>query len=454
MPDAESLRAAVHEHEPRVVVATSAAAAVAYGLVWRGGQRLADTPGYEADGHVLRTGWDVITERTPGYPALLWATGSLDGPSNVLLAVQLALLAAMAVLLWWTARRLGATPRVRLVVALAVLSPPIAQMARYSGPEMLTALLVAAVVAAAARDRGRWGWVACGALCGVVALVRPAVLLLGPAVAASVLVHRATVDRRWRRALLGAVLVTAPWLVLVGGYVGLNATRFDRATVTPMVPWNLSTTTSRYVERLPPSFEPLRSALVERRDRVLLAPGTDHDPTYFVSCLHSTPACPRREMAAELGVSDRELDEWMLEADIWLITHEPQSFATHAATASATYSLPWLGPALDPGDDGSRVGALAWGVVLYTAMPVVATGLVGQALRWGVERSSPAGGPAIPVAFAAVVVAWFQSAVLESGAARHRLPTDPLIVLLAALGLSFLARCRARARPPQPRTRW
>lgn len=422
--------------ERRVLLGASAVALVVYGLWWRGAVRLAEAPSYERAGQIFASGWHSITERPPGYPLLLWATGSLDGPSLALFAIQLLMVVATSWLVWSVARRAGFPLRWRVAVFLLALSPPVAQMAAYAQTECLAALLITGVLATGVRARtSRWAAVACGALAGAVVLVRPAFLLVAPLLAVALVAVHLRRGAGPRPAVTTGALLLAPWLLLVGGYTVLNGARFGQMTITPLLPWHLSTTTASSIESLPPSFEPLRSELIAERDRQLLVPESGHTAELYVSCQIWNPACPRHAIARRLGVTDQELSREMLRAQLWLVVHDPQTFVDRGTRASGSFALPFVGPRLDPRPAplGSVVAG-AWWLVLALASLVAAAGLIAVAAAAWLGRLR--GRRWLAVVGAVIVgVTWFQSAFFETGDARLRTPVDPVLLVLAAVGL-------------------
>lgn len=437
--------------ERRALAVASALALVVYAAWWRGVERLAEAPSYEVSGRILASGWHSITERPPGYPLLLWATGSLDGPSLALFAVQLAMVVATAWLVWSIAEHAGFPRRWRLGLFALALSPPVAQMAAYAQTECLGALLITAAFATGIRSRtSRRAAAACGVFAGAAVLVRPAFLLVAPLLALALVLVRRRGRAGWRPALASGALLLAPWLVLVGGFTALNGVRFGQPTLTPLLPWHLSTTTATSIESLPPSFEPLRSELIAERDRQLLVPGSGHTAELYVSCQIWNPACPRQAIAQRLGMTDQELGDEMLRAQLWLIVNDPQTFVDRGVTASGSFALPFLGPRLDtrPGAAGS-VAAAGWWIALALAAVVAATGLVSLA---GAAWLGRLGGRRWLAVVGTVIVAvtWFQSTFFETGDARLRTPIDPVLLVLAAVGLLAARSLRtdlARVRP-------
>ena len=66
----------------RLALAVTAIGSLAAAIAWRAvTEPMGDTPTYRATALVLRDGWPSLTERGPGYPLLLLATGSTSDTS-------------------------------------------------------------------------------------------------------------------------------------------------------------------------------------------------------------------------------------------------------------------------------------------------------------------------------------------------------------------------------------
>lgn len=420
----------------RTAAVVLAVAAVVYAVVFRAVSRpMGDSVSYRAAAHTITSGWHHLTDRTPGYPLLLWATGSVEHETRLLFAVQLALHVLTVLGAISLARTAGVGPRGRLAVTVLLVTPPVMGNVALAGTETVTAALLVALAwclvrAARGGSAGHlWG---AGAAAGGLVLVRPSYQLLWAVLAAIVLWWWRA--EGWRTRLAAVGRVAAPSVLLVAALVTWNGVRFDSPAVTPMTPWHLSTKTALWVEELPPSEEPIRSALIRSRDRRFLT-DEDHDPADHAFQL-------RDDLGGVAGLSDRELDRRMLRLQLRLLAERPFSYVDAVGRSGVKYAGPHVVGRDLPWDPlTSPLGAVHYGLVALFA--VAATTLAGLALAG--RRPSRAGSPLV----VAAVLAAYTAAVTcmgEVGAPRVRSATDPLLVLLLVAGLAVLRSERRRAR--------
>jgi hypothetical protein len=412
---------------------------------------MADTVSYRAAADTLRAGWPGITERGPGYPLLLIATGSSSGSTQLLFVVQLALHVLSVVLVVDLARRADVGPHGRAALAALLVAPVVLLRVLHEGTEGLAAALVTGVAWLAltpppsSRRSATLRWTAAlGLLCGTAALVRPnlAVLFVPIALVAGSSVGRSASARpsvtparhRWRRSTIaGAIAVVA--LVPVLGYSALNGIRFDSFGLTPLTPYHLNAKTAPYVEELPARFEPARTVLIEERDAALLL-GEELAPDNYI-----WRARPR--LAEVTGLEGRALDRYVLELDLHLIATNPYGYLDTVKTASVNYSQMDSQPAVLGLGRPAAWAMQAVHLVLLVAF-FAAAGLVpGLALA----RRVPAHQLrtwALAIATSATI--WLSAVATETGTARLRAPSEPLLALALVLSASIARRAWRAAR--------
>lgn len=428
---------------PALAVTTIGLATAA--VAWGGTTRpMADTVSYRGAAEVLRAGWPSLTDRTPGYPLLLLITGSIDdGPHRLLFVVQLAMHLATILLVVDLAARAGIGRRGRTVLAALLVTPPVLLRVLYEGTEGLAALLLTAVawllVTPWPPGRTTRRAVCIGVLCGAAALVRPTfallfvpvgLLALGPWKQAG-----GRADRAGRAGALAAVAL--PALILAGGWSTLNGVRFDSPGLTPLTPYHLSSRTSPFVELLPESYEPARSVLIRARDQALLR-GESSAPGNFIWSA-------RDELARATGLEGTALDRYVLEMDLQLIANNPLNYIDTVKTATVNYSgmdsqpaVQGLGRTITWLQQGLHLILLAVTLGLWSLLPGL--GLAGLIDR-GRARLVVVG--LVISAYCGVV-----SVLTETGTARLRAPTEPLLALSVVVAASithpYLTRIRAR----------
>lgn len=418
-------------HRERLVLGVLVVSATVHAIAWGGRTRaMGDSADYRTAARVVFSGWGELTERAPGYPFVLWVTGSTGGETVALYGVQTLLHLVAVLLVVDLARRVGVTQGWRVLTAVLLVTPPVMMKVVYAGSEAVAEVLVVLVAWLA------WRWqetdrvcflVAIGPVLGAAALVRPTFQLLFLPMLV-LLGWWAIGAHRWRRpalALVPAVLV----IIVVSGY---NGARFDSPGLSPLLPWHLSSKVALFVEDLPDSEEPARFFLVERRDELLV-----EEPTRAAA----TFAFDNRSGLAEVTGIDEgpELDRYMLGLDLQLIARQPVGYLDSVARSSVRYvqfdeqkagfgDRAWLG----------RAWLLVHGV-LAVVIAAVAVLLPGAVLVRGVDRPR---GRLLAVGVLLVVYTGAVSVALETGSARLRSPTDPLIVLLAVVGVQILREMR------------
>lgn len=423
-----------------VMVLLGATSAMAF-LVWGGTTRpMEDTVDYRLAASMLRSGWDTMVDRAPGYPLVLIATGADRADGAVLFLVQLLAHAAAVLLVVDLARRIEIGPRGRFVLAALLVMPPVLQGAAFAGTEVWAELGVVATVWLLARwsDDPSWAWLAsAGAAVGLLTLVRPTyqLLIMPLAVIVGLLAHRRTSGHPARAILT----LAAPVVVVVGALVVTNAVRFDTPAVDRLLPYHLSEKTALVVDELPASDEPARSILVAERDRLLVEDG-EHSPAAFLFNSRS-----RLERAT--GLTGAALDRWVLRRDLRLIRDHPLSYLASVESAGVAYVQ------VDSRDaaDGGRVWLAGVWHLLHLSLGALFLGVAvlvpGVALTRGMDRR---------LAFTRVLC-WLivgytalVTVLLVNGEPRTRAPTDPLLALLLVSGLAFLRRQDLRMPCPYP----
>lgn len=423
--------------ERAVVLLVGVASALAF-VVWgRRTRPMDDTVAYRFSADVLTSGWSEITDRTPGYPLVLLATGADRADNAALFVVQLTVHAVAVLLAVDLARRLGVGRGGRLLLAALLMAPPVLMKSVYAGTEVWAeAALVGAVWLLVRWDEHRrWTLLAAaGCLVGAITWMRPTYQLLVVPLAVAV-AWLARPDAPWR----SVVALVAPTVVLVGALVTVNATRFDVIGVTNLLPYHLSAKTALFVEELPASEEPVRSILIARRDQLLV-----DDPEHSAAAFAFDS---RDELSAATGLAGPDLDREVLRLDLLLLRENPLAYTQAVVQASARYVQ------VDPQDAaaGGHAGlAWVWAAVhlgLLGAAAVVVLVVPGLVLARGVGRRAR-----VIVGLAALVIAYngLVSVLIETGHPRLRAPTDPLIVLLLVAGGAWalrVARTREEASP-------
>lgn len=283
-----------------------------------------DSADYFGAGYLLETTGQlqIALKRTPLYSLFLAGAIGVVGPSlDRLVALQhgLGLLTiGLSYLLGWLAfGRLAAA----LAALATALSGALLTMEHLVISEALfTPLLLGGCCAglAAVRDGRLIWWLAAGLLWGLGALCRPlglAVPLLGLPLLVLVEMPRSARFRGGALLLLGVAVCLAPWLVR-------QRVQHEQAAINGGLGDALYSRVRRYDPTFtlrddsPPTAEPERTA----RARIFeLAP------------LYEYPRELRRELRAQLGVSDLEADHYLRNAALAVIAQDPLRYLSGTA---------------------------------------------------------------------------------------------------------------------------
>lgn len=412
----------------RLALAVCAIGSLIATIAWRATTRpMVDTVSYRGTAEVLRDGWSTITLRGPGYPALLLVTGS-SGPGHhrLLFFLQLAMHVFTVLLVIDIARRASVGRYGRAAIAILLFMPAVLLRVVYEGTEGLVAVVLTAafwLILTPPRAARRMPWaLGLGALAGAAALVRPNFALLFIPVALLAAIPRSSVPR-WRT----AATVTLPALVIVGGFVVANGVRFGSYSMTPLTPYHLNSKTAPYVQDLPESYEPTRSYLIEQRDAALLA-GQSMAPDNYAMKIQ-----PGLEEVT--GLRGRALERYLMEIDVYLITHHPIEYAETVETATLNYSsLDSQSAILGLGRPAAWVQTALHDLLLLVFLATVAC-IPGLAIAGRVRRARLA-----PIVVGLVLAAytWFSVVTTETGTARLRSPSEPILALVFVLAVSIV----------------
>lgn len=413
-------------------------------IAWRATTRpMGDTPSYRATALILRDGWPTITERVPGYPLLLVLTGASDGSSRLLFVVQLALHALSVVLVIDLARRADVGRVGRAAIAVLLLAPAVLLRVLHEGTEGLAAFLLTLIAWMALtppRPTRRLGWaLGLGALCGLAGLVRPnlAVLVVPIALVAALASGDRAPRPAGRRPVLLAAAVALPAVALIGSYSIANGVRFDAFGLTPLLPYHLSSKTAPYVEDLPASYEPARSVLIEERDAALLRGESSAPDNYIWRA--------RDRLEEVTGLEGRALDRYVLEMDLLLIRTNPYGYLATVQDASVAYAQMDSQPAILGLGRPAAWAQQALHLVLLVAFLALASLVPGLALAGQVARHRLT---IWAVALLLGAATWASAVTTETGTARLRAPSEPLLALVLVLSASLVRRAwRRRAGP-------
>ncbi len=385
--------------------------------------------GYPPSGYLLQGGPTAV--RGPAYPFLLGAVYALSDDSTLagrLLNVVLG--AAIVALLFLVCKRIWGRRVALVAAALAAVFPPLLLLSRDLVSESLfIALELAAVLCVLEfrRSGARLRWAAtAGLACGLAVLTRPTAYAVLLAILVGISIQRPRLRLRSLGApalcLACAVVVTVPWIVRDAAEFG----RFVPVTTSAGI-----ATSGTYNEvARDRGAEPgawIDPQIVPRFRPLFEAPGLDEAE------VDSTLSGDARQFAWEDPGYVAETVAWNL-----LRLFEVEGGSVVNLRAEAIYDR-GIGSALPLSE---RVG-------LALAVLLAAVGLFTVLGPWSRDVSGRRTVPRGPFFFWLVPIAVAVVTLPVAGLPRYRLPLDPFILTLAAIGLLALWDRRPRgARSP------
>ena len=257
---------------------------VGYSLLWPNAPLIAaDTEAYRvvavdmADGRL-----DRLWFRSPGYPFVMWLTGSTVQPTRALLYLGLALHLAAVWLVAGVLHRLRFSFGVLVFFGVVMSLPPFVEPAGYALTENLTEFLLAGSFASLAawlwKDRLRY-LVLSGAFIAFAALTRPTFQVTA-GIFAIVLVGVSAVMRgslRTRDAARASLIVLGVSVLGFGSFAAYNYRHHGVFSISPgNLAYSMTTKTVRVLEQLPDEYATEREILIAARDSHLVRRGSSH----------------------------------------------------------------------------------------------------------------------------------------------------------------------------------
>ncbi len=395
-------------------------------------QAVAAGEGYPRSGYLRQGGPTAI--RGPGYPYLLGGAYAVADDSRAVGRLLGALLGTLTVLLiYLIAKRIWGRRVGLLAAALAAVFPPFVLLSRELLSETLFIPLELGAVLCVLnfrRSGGELRWAAAaGALCGLAVLTRNTALALLICVPLGVMVGRPSLSLCSLRGpivvLLAAALVVAPWTVR-------NAVQFGRF---------IPVTTSAGITAV--------GVYNETSFRDSATHGAWRDPRIVprLTPLFETPGIDEGAVDATLRREARDFawrhPGYVAEVFAWNLVR-----MFELADGSV---VDRNGDAVDDRGIGSATPA-AERVGILAACLLALVGAIAIVQARSSAASQPRGRPEVPAGplflWALPILILLMTASVN-GLPRDRLPADPFLLILAAIGLAWLG---AKASRPARRT--
>lgn len=384
------------------------------------GRSIAAGEGFGRSGYLLHGGPAAI--RGPSYPLLLGAVYAVSGDSRNAARVVDAFLGALAVLLvYLIAKRIWGRRTGLLASGFAAVFPPLVLLSRDLVSESLfIALELAAVLCVLNfRRSGRdWRWaLAAGALCGLATLTRNTGFVLLLPIAVGLLGGRET---PLASSLPAAAAMVAAFLVVITPWLIRDEAAFGR-------------------------FVPVTTS-----GGIALA-GTYNEASYNASATHGAWRTPQiapefAHLFVEPGRNEAEVDQILRRKALAFAWNHPGYVATTSLwnvlrlfEVQGGSVVEQHGHAVDQRGIGSAT-PLAERIGLALAVPAALAGAFAllRSRRRARARRAPPELPTGPAFLWLVPTVMLAIAIPIAGVPRYRLPADPFLMILAAIGVLWL----------------
>jgi len=373
--------------------------------------------GYGRSGYLLQGGPAAV--RGPGYPYLLAGVYAVSGNSITAARVLNAVLGALSVLLvYLIAKRVWGRRTGLVAAALAAAFPPLVLLSRDLVSESLFIPLELAAVLCVLnfrRSGGAWKWaMAAGALCGLATLTRNTGFVLMIPIAFGLLSGRRRSLGPPAAAIACAAVVISPWLLR-------DAAEFGR-------------------------FVPVTTS------GGIAVSGTYNEASYADSASHGAWRDPQivpefTHLFVEPGRDESEVDQILRREALAFAWQHPGYVAETSAwnflrlfEISGGSVVDQRGRTVSDRGIGStnpiaeRIGlAIACALSLVGGLALVRSRMAARGR--GTAPSLPTG----PAFLWLVPAAMIAIAIPIAGGPRYRLPADPFLMMLAAIGVLWLA---------------
>jgi hypothetical protein len=432
--------------------------AVLYVLLWPGAAYAAtDTPPYLDIARDLRDlRLDQFHVRAAGYGYLLLLTGSFDTPTRALFFVQLGMyFTAIALLVRLFLHFQVREGLIYVFLAFALLpynvmptakalTEPVSQFLIVTGLALLTLWF---------EKGGWWRLLLSAAALAFVGITRPTYQVFSLGLAVLLLLGLRLFPALKRRVWLGAVVLAALAVAIIGSLCLHNYQSHGYFGVTPLFGFNLTQKTARVLEQLPDQYAYVRDLLIKYRDQSLLSSQDGHQFYNFIWNIPTSQLSPRQ------GMTYAEVSAYYVRMNLYLIQKAPLAYIQEVGYSLGNYWLP-VTNSLSHGN--STFLQILWTALHYLTLAVfflsviliLGLGLVYLALPAGKRRAlreglSPAARSECIFTLLALLMVFYTVSItvlVEMGEPRSRISTEPEILALAFLGVNLWFRLGASLR--------
>jgi hypothetical protein len=287
-----------------------------------------------------------------------------------------------------------------------------------------------------------------GVALSYLALVRPTFQLLIVVLAMVLLLGAWGIPRLRRRSLVALLLNGGMALLIIGGMMAYNQQRFGFTGLTPLIGYNLATRTPYALELI--RDPQVREIMIRHRHETITTDPLKTSANGVVRYIWPASI----ELMQTLNMDELTYAKYLRDLTLDLIRRAPYRYVEIVSTALGRYILPY-----SPGEELLRGPAklpfdLLHGITLLYVLGMIAVA-VGAGVVWGFapRATRRAWGERLAQADLVKVIGvalWLSIAAynlvisvgIDVGSPRHRLPTDPLLFMTAAVMLDYLLRLR------------
>ncbi|NIR53131.1 hypothetical protein GWO43_31210 [candidate division KSB1 bacterium] len=404
---------------------------------------------------------DEVHGRVPGYPILLLLTNSSEEPTRFLFFTQLFLHFGAVLLLVYFLNYLTISKKIIALFLFLALIPPSVVLTAYVLTETLTQFLIimGVVFLLLGIDKGKVFFIIISSIAlSLAALVRPTFQLVFIIPFGFVILYMFLTRKARRQLILGAIIILLFPSLILGGFAWSNYKNHHFFGLTPLLGFNLSTRTARFIEELPDEYAQVRKTLIRIRDRERVAYRTEGSKRPWHNSSHNgllyiwltVPELQRITNIKNLP----ELSNDLLKLNLLLIRKAPLQYLKEVLIALPTY---WLPLTTDISNFHSKIIQFFWMAIHFVAITlffILVPLLVGCRFFLGTlptqikeRRRFQMANDTIflfgfLVAVTIIVYTMLVSVGVEVGNPRHRAPTDLLISFTIVLGIHFWIQMR------------
>ncbi len=283
---------------------------------------------------------DDIAIRAIGYPLLISLSGASDAPTTALYFVQL-LLHFLAILLAVITLYKIRVPQVFLYLFIFVNLMPfmILPTTRVlsdapAGSILCIGIMYWALWFQEKKYSYKYYLLLAGILLAYVGLIRPSYQFASIIFALTLFILLKLGFRLSKKKVFHSVIILLICnAIIIGGYSIYNLVKYDYLGLTPLMGFNLSTKTWRFIEHIPDKYATEREILLYHRDKLLLDPENQHSAEMYIWGAIS-------DLESKLNLEYVPLSKHMMKINLELILDNPVDYVKEVFRSVSMFWFP------------------------------------------------------------------------------------------------------------------